>query len=169
MGGRPPKPIEFAVIDNRDSRYTQKVIKERLESEKEMKIGDYNFKPTQRILDNQKTLKKWNELIALYQGFKFVTTVDTDLLEEYCITHVEYYELLDCKKEIESKIEDKIKLQHATNELKIDYRINKKLEVLIKLQDRLFLNPTSRIKNVPIKKEEKKSKDLADQMGFGNI
>ncbi len=168
MSGRPPKPIEFSVIDNK-SRYTKEEINRRFELEKEMQIGTYDFKPTHKILNNQTALKKWKELIALYKNFKFVTTIDTDLLEEYCITHSEYYELLDCKTELETKIDDKIKLHHATNELKIDYRINKKLEVLIKLQDRLFLSPVSRIKSIPVKKEESTKVDLADEMGFGNI
>lgn len=44
--------------------------------------------------------------------------------------------------------------------LKIETAINKKMDMLIKMQDRLFLNPLSKVKNVPKPKakEEKVSK-----------
>ena len=51
--------------------------------------------------------------------------------------------------------------------LKIDSAINKKMDMLIKMEDRLFLNPLSKVKNVP--KKEPKTIDPATAKGFGNV
>lgn len=51
--------------------------------------------------------------------------------------------------------------------LTIESAINKKMDMLIKMEDRLFLNPLAKVKNVP-KKEEKKA-DPLDEKGFGNV
>lgn len=40
--------------------------------------------------------------------------------------------------------------------LKIETAINKKMDMLLKMQDRLFLNPLSKVKNVPKPKEPEK-------------
>jgi phage terminase small subunit len=166
--GRHARPVELAIYNNNSGHRTKKVIKERLAAEKKMKIGNDEFIVTQKILDNKVALCKWNELVEQYKDIDFVTSIDIGSIEKYCLTHAEYYELLECKIELEKKIKDKLKLYHAIDELNLDQNINKKLDMLIKLEDRLFLNPLSRIKSVPIKPEEKPASRL-EQLGFGNV
>jgi phage terminase small subunit len=162
------KPIEFSIYNNNKGHRTKKVIKERLKSQKEMKIGNNTFKVTQKILDNEVALQKWNELVKLYKDIDFVTSIDIGAIEKYCLSHAEYYKLIECKMELEKKIKDKLKLYHAIDELNLDNNINKKLDMLIKLEDRLFLNPLSRIKSIP-KKEPEKPKSELEKLGFGNV
>jgi hypothetical protein len=51
---------------------------------------------------------------------------------------------------------------------KVEQSINKKIELLIKIEDRLFLNPVSRIKSIPKKpQEEKEESGLAALLGGG--
>lgn len=51
--------------------------------------------------------------------------------------------------------------------LRIETAINKKMDSLLKMQDRLFLNPLSKVKNVP-KPEAKKSDEKSSKFGkFG--
>jgi hypothetical protein len=49
--------------------------------------------------------------------------------------------------------------------LQIDKAINSKMDMLIKMEDRLFLNPLAKIKNVP-KKEKETAKDPLQAAGF---
>ena len=51
--------------------------------------------------------------------------------------------------------------------LAIETAINKKMDMLIKMEDRMFLNPLAKVRNVP-KKEPEKVDHLKDQ-GFGNV
>lgn len=143
-------------------------INDRLNAEEEMIIGQQTFKITQRILNNQEALKKWNELVTIYKGFKYVTDIDIGAIEKYCIAHAEYCNLLDIKNELCNKINDKLKLFHADTELKLDYNINKKMELLIKMEDRLFLNPSSRVKFAAAKANQPKESYLVS-LGFDNV
>lgn len=166
MGGK-TGPIEFGIIENGRHR-TTKEKKDREKYEKLMKIGNHTFKITQKILNNQYALSKWNELVGIYKGFDFVTDIDIGTIETYCLTYAEYMELIDCKNELENKINDKLKLYHAISELKIDQKINNKVDLKIKLEDRLFLNPASRIKFAAAKSTQPKESYL-DSIGFGNV
>ena len=51
--------------------------------------------------------------------------------------------------------------------LVIETAINKKMDMLIKMEDRLFLHPLAKVKNIP-KKEPKQTDPLKDR-GFGNV
>lgn len=166
--GRHARPIELAIYNNNSGHRTKKKINERLKAEKEMKIGNEIFVVTQKILENEVALCKWNELVEQYKNIDFVTSIDIGSIEKYCLTHSEYYQLLECKTELERRIKDKLKLFHAIDELNLDQSINKKLDMLIKLEDRLFLNPLSRIKSIPKKADEKPVSEL-ERLGFGNV
>ncbi|MGF9907909.1 P27 family phage terminase small subunit [Brevibacillus porteri] len=51
--------------------------------------------------------------------------------------------------------------------LKIETAINKKMDMLIKMQDRLFLNPLSKVKSVPKPKKEEKPASKFGKFGAG--
>lgn len=169
MSGRNTIPIELSLINNNKGHRTQKVIKDRIKAEKRMQIGDKYFKPPEKILNNNVAYSKWNELVEIYTEFNFVTSSDIGTIEKYCLTYAEYYYLLECKKELQNKIPDIIELYQTIDKLKIDHNINKKLDILIKYEDRLLLNPSSRIKNVPVRIEEIKQEDPLDILGLDNV
>ena len=52
-------------------------------------------------------------------------------------------------------------------DLQLDNAINKKMDMLIKMEDRLFLTPLAKVKNIP-KKEPEKADPLSHR-GFGNV
>lgn len=52
--------------------------------------------------------------------------------------------------------------------ISLDKAINAKMDALVKMEDRLFLNPLAKIKNVPKKPPEEEKTEL-DQNGFGDI
>ena len=161
-----PKPIELHKLEKK-THLSKKQIEERENSE--IKLGDAVFKKTYHILNNKQALAKWDEVVSIYvdAGIRFVSSSDVGIIERYCITYAEYYELLDLKKEIEIKVNDKIKVSAALTKLKIDNNINRKSELLIKMEDRLFLNPLSKIRTIQQEKEQKK--DILEENGFNNI
>lgn len=168
MPGRWAKPLQLHVHQGNPSHLTKAEIEER--SESEIKFGDHNFITPSRVKKNKIALKKWKEIISRYQDgeIDFVTTSDTGILERYCLTYAEYYNLQTIRDEIESKGWDIIKTYHAINELGLESDINKKLDLLVKMEDRLFLNPLAKIRNIPKQQKEKQESPLEKQ-GFGNV
>jgi hypothetical protein len=82
------------------------------------------------------------------------------------LTFAEYYTLQEVRDEIEAKGWDRVKTYHAISELGLETDINKKLDALTKMEDRLFLNPLAKIRNVP-KTESKKIIDQGESEMFG--
>jgi phage terminase small subunit len=168
MPGRRAKPLSLHISGGNKSHLTAQEISDREKSE--IKFGDFNFKPTARLRQNKTAHKKWREIISLYRqgNVDFVTTSDSGMIERYCLTYAEYYGMLDVVIEIEARGMDKTATQQFIDGMGLGASINKKLDALTKMEDRLFLNPLAKIRNVP-KPAEKKQIDPLQQAGFGNI
>lgn len=178
--GRNAQPIEI-VKANGKKHLTKSEIEHRKKSE--IKFGTKDLICPDYILDDEQALEKWAEVINLYDGVDFVSSGDNGMLARYCMTHSEYLDLLKRKKRLNDIADDSDDVEeYICNSEEFDYRIrkklldmvstssllsienavNKKLDTLIKMEDRLFLNPLSKVKNVaqPKKEEEKPSKFL---------
>lgn len=134
---------------------------------------------------------------AAKQGVDLLTTSDVGLFAMYCKTYSEYEKLLNQYQKLEKiainedvfeeyfeNIEKKkrdvdvdgfgLKAQMYLSQLasmkgilKIETAINKKLDMLLKMQDRLFLNPLSKAKNIPKPKEKEKPVSKFSKFGGG--
>lgn len=162
-----PKTVELLLHEG-TARKTKAEIKYREKAEKELRIGDQTFIITENVLNDQRAIRKWNELVKIYKGWKYVTDIDLNTIEKYCLLYSEYYQLLEIRKQLEKQYPDIIQLYTVLQEIKYDTTINKKYEILMKFEDRMFLNPLSRIRAVPMKKEEPKETYL-ESLGFGNV
>jgi phage terminase small subunit len=111
------------------------------------------------------------EIIGLYteSELDFVSTSDAGLIERYCLTYAEYLSLQDVRDEIVARGWDKVKTYHATDELNLDSNINKKLDQLTRMEDRLYLNPLSKNRNVPKKPAKQPEASPLEKAGFGNV
>ena len=132
----------------------------------------------------------WKGIIKEYKnaaknGIEVLKSSDTGLLSMYCKTMADYERLLksyqsidriafDCDK-LDDYIEDTDEFNNGVKNqlramisvdglLRIETAINKKLSVLMTMQDRLFLNPLSKVKNVP-KKQEALPANPTDKFG----
>jgi phage terminase small subunit len=179
MRGRNAKPIDILVAQGK-KHLTKSEIEQRKKSE--IKLGNNKLKCPDFVKNDVEAYKKWKEITKVYKDADFVSTGDTGLLGRYCMTFSEYLKLLDQKKRIDRFEIDYEKLsEHFDVELlegldtffkfepvmQLDSAINKKMDMLIKMEDRMFLNPLAKVKNVP-KREEPKADPLADK-GFGNV
>lgn len=181
--GRNAQPIEILQANGK-KHLTKAEIQQRKDNE--IKLGDKKLTCPDFVKSDVEAYKKWKEILKIYKDFDFVSSGDVGLLARYCKTFSEYKELLkayqrvseihyDCL-ELDDYIDEfdeegkarfgyKIKKQlrdlfSISGILTIETAINKKMDMLIKMEDRLFLNPLAKVKNVPkqAKEEEPSSK-----------
>ena len=192
--GRNAKPIDLLQAEGR-KHLTKAEIESRKSSE--VHIGDHRLKCPEFVKNDLTAYKKWKEVIALYKDVDFVGSGDAGLLARYCKSFSEYQDLLQSFqriKEIHYDSEDldealdgtytddenqekhlfsyKVKKQlrdmiSINAILAIETAINKKMDMLIKMEDRLFLNPLSKIKSIPKKPEEKPPESKWAKFGAG--
>lgn len=185
MGGRNGKSIQLHLAEGNPNRLTKKEIARREKAE--VKLGGDKLTCPMYVVTDPVAYKKWRDLIydfnkAKANGIEIVKSSDAGILARYCKTYSEYLRLCENRDRIASiepnwdRYKDVLpeELQDAVNyllrvsvDLQMETAINKKQDMLIKMEDRLFLHPLAKVKNIP-KKEPKKADPLADK-GFGNV
>ena len=184
--GRNAQPID--ILTAKGKKHLTKAEKEsRKQAEADLKLGGDKLICPMYVKGDPIAYKKWRDLIYDYNkakalGMEIIKSSDAGILARYCKTHSEYIKLLEQKSRIEKfEVNYEKLLEYFEPDLlvgldtffkfgpvmQLDNAINKKMDQLVKMEDRLFLNPLSKIKNVP-KKEPEKANPLADK-GFGNV
>lgn len=159
-------------------------------------ICDYKLECPTYVKNDTIAYEKWKELLKEYRkaeknGIELISSTDIGMLARYCKTYSEYQDLVnhrnrinnidlddydEAAEELDEKYDKRTRndmfkkinyLLSVGGILGLDTAINKKMDMLIKMEDRLFLNPLSKVKNVP-KKEKEKENPLAER-GFGNV
>jgi phage terminase small subunit len=156
--GRNAKPIQLHLVDGNPNRLTKRQIADRKSSE--IKIGEKKLRPPDFIKADPVALKKFREVVRLYSDIDFITSADACIIGRYCKTFSEYVRAVAER--------DNYLLGDIDDTKKLDDAVNKKNELMTRLEDRIFLNALSRVKNVP-KKEKKKEVSPLERAGFGNV
>ena len=193
--GRNAKPIDLIMADGNKRHLTKAEIEHRKNTE--IRFGNDKLVCPKHIKNNKNAYAKWKELIRLYKDFDFVASGDVGMLGRYCMAYSEYMDLLErrtmvCQlmpkvdddeneiikdqldagnvhpKRIQKMIEKYEYILSFGGIISLDKAINAKMDALVKMEDRLFLNPLAKIKNVPKKPPEEEKTEL-DQNGFGDI
>lgn len=164
--GRNGQPIDI-VVANGKKHLTKAEIEQRKNNE--IKVGDKKLTCPTYIKNDAIAYKKWKEIIKIYKDIDFVSSGDVGLLARYCMTHSEYLKLCDTRNKLNAvncdwdKYENVFpeefqealeKILSMYTDLQLENAINKKMDMLIKMEDRLFLNPLAKVKNVPKPKKE---------------
>lgn len=138
MAGKRGKPIELIKLEGK-SHKTKKEIEFREKAEKSLYTG-VEFKASPEVERDPVAYAEFLRLKDLYSKIKFVDALDEQIINRYC--------LLISKEKMLSQVEELHK-----NEL---YKLR---ELLLKLEDRLLLNPVSRMRAIPKTppEDEKKS------------
>ncbi|MGC6588037.1 terminase [Paenibacillus sp. Dod16] len=195
--GRNGKPIDLHLAAGNPNRLTKEQIRQRQESEIKLGKTELDkLKPPEYVKSDTIAYKQWKDCLKEYkaasqQGLDLLTSSDVGLLAMYCKTYSEYEKLLKQYQRIENiainedilndyfekmegieEFEGRAQMylsQLASIEgvLKIETAINKKMDMLLKMQDRLFLNPLAKIKNVPKPKEKEKPASKFSKFGGG--
>ena len=191
--GRNAKPIDLIMADGNKRHLTKAEIEHRKNTE--IRFGNDKLVCPKHIRNNKNAYAKWKELIRLYKDFNFVASGDIGMLGRYCMAYSEYLDLIERRaiinqlsinieehyyiekelkdegvpeKRIEKMIEKYEFILSIGGLIALDKAINAKMDALVKMEDRLFLNPLAKIKNVPKKPPEEEKTEL-DQNGFGDI
>jgi phage terminase small subunit len=180
--GRNAKSVALHLAEGNPNRLTKDELNRRLEAE--IKLGNSDLKNIQAP-DNVKAdivaYKKWLTVMKNYKdaaknGIEIISSSDIDALAIYCITYSEYLSLIERRKRVDQI--DFVSLRDDANRIKGEKRkawnellrlkeilnlesaINKKNDIIIKYQDRLFLNALSKVKNVPVQEKRKPDNPL---------
>ncbi len=193
--GRNAKPIDLIMADGNKRHLTKAEIEHRKNTE--IRFGNDKLVCPKHIKNDKIAYAKWKELIRVYKDFDFVASGDVGMLGRYCMAYSEYMDLLErrtmvCQlmpkvdddeneiieeqldagnvhpKRIQKMIEKYEYILSIGGIISLDKAINAKMDALVKMEDRLFLNPLAKIKNVPKKPPEEEKTEL-DQNGFGDI
>ncbi|MBE7682036.1 P27 family phage terminase small subunit [Paenibacillus sp. P13VS] len=185
--GRNAKPVSLHLAAGNPNRLSKEQIKARQEGE--IKLGKTELdklKPPAFVKNDPIAFTHWKQCMKEYkaaaaQNIELLSSSDVGLLAMYCKTFSEYerlqksyqtidkvaYDSEDLDEYIEESEEFNMKVKKQLRSmiavdglLRIETAINKKMDMLLKMQDRLFLNPLSKVKNVPKPKakEEKPSR-----------
>lgn len=178
MPGRNAKPIQLHLQNGNKRHLTKAEIEQRKNSE--IKTGNKELLCPAYVKIDVAAFSKWREIKHIYKNVDFVSSGDVGLLGRYCMTHSEYLKLLTQKTRLENfEINYERLLEHFEPELlkgldsffklgpvtQLDSAINKKMDMLIKMEDRLFLNPLAKIKNVPKEKKQEAEDPNAEMFG----
>lgn len=178
--GRNAQPVELLMAKGK-KHLTKAEIEQRKNNE--IRVGTNKLTCPSYVKSDEIAYKKWKEIIKIYKDIDFVSSGDVGLLSRYCMTFSEYENLIRIRKNInllDFNAEDEDEIYRAFEDApdnrvkyilkKVEYilssdglltlesAINKKMDMLIKMEDRLFLNPLAKVKNVPkqVKVEESK-------------
>ena len=185
MPGRNAKPVELHIAEGNPNRLTKAALQQRKDSE--IHIGGSRLKCPDYVKADPVALKKWRELTKEYKmaadaNIDLVKSSDIGILARYCKTFSEYIRLCDTRDRITSiepdwdryACEIPENLQFAINDLlrlsvdlQLETAINKKMDQLLKMEDRLFLNPLAKVKNVPQKPKKEKPVSKFAKFGVG--
>jgi len=179
--GRNAQPVDILLFTGK-KHLTKEEIESRKNSE--IKFGDSKMSCPPYVKSDEQAYKKWKEVTNLYKNVEFVASGDSGLLARYCKTYSEYLDMLKSYQRIKEihygsdDLDECLNAVYQDNEtevavfggkvrkqlrdmisitaiLNIEAAINKKMDMLIKMEDRMFLNPLAKVKNVPKKEEAK--------------
>ena len=115
--------------------------------------------------------KKWKELIKLFKDSTLVTTADTRTLECYCLMCADLEDLRQLRKALviadQTDLFGGITIEDKKEFFTLEKAIHSKNAAIVQLEDRLMLNPISRVKNIPA--PPPKPEDPAKNAGFSNV
>jgi phage terminase small subunit len=151
MAGRSSKPTQLILIEKKSHR-TKEEIKQRQEAEEALFTGQH-FREKPQVKNNEIAHKEFLRLKKLYKKIAYVDALDEQMINRYCLEVANAYDLQKRLASLEKLLtecensESKIAVHDMIN--KTVTAMNRTGERLLKYEDRLFLNPTARIKAIP--------------------
>lgn len=171
---RNAQPTELILARGRSHHLTKAEIQRRKSAE--IKVKSHTFKASEEVMADQRALQEFKRLKKLYKEIEFVGSLDEHLINQYCMSVSELddlvFELSRCRanlREIDEFDEGPAEKRKEAmgSVLVLGTEIRMKRQEIVRLGDRLYLNPVSRTKNVP-KKQEEKPPSTAQRM-FGDV
>ena len=172
MAGRPSKPIELIVLENKN-HITKAESKTRKRAESALKTNNPLIE-TEAVKGNKVAHKEFLRLKKLYENIEFVDALDTQIINRYCLGVSETIRLRAMLDKMEEALDDKelnggalAKMCMAINSL--EGKIQQQEKLLLSYEDRLFLNPAGRMRAIPKKPEKKEATGIEAYRNRRNV
>lgn len=161
MPGRPSKPVQLIKLEGNKDRRTKAELEYREKMEKSLYTGT-SFKEDPATKADPIAHKEFLRLKKLYKHIQYIDGLDQQIINRYCMMVSEEDALQKQIRYMQDLVE---KTDDAENTIELYKlinnaitKLNKTRDMLLKLEDRLFLNPTARVKAIPKKPPEDKAK-----------
>ena len=170
LSGRPGKPVGLLLLEGK-KHLTKEEIEDRKNQEAGLKSNS-DFRPNKKVVQNKTAYAMFKKLKRLYKSIEYVEGLDENVINRYCLMTAEIDSLENLASKMEEDLDnckefsDRLQLYKAISGTEIT--INRIRDMLLKIEDRLFLNPTSRVKNVPHKDKEEPKESKWGKYGQGN-
>ncbi len=169
MAGRPAKPIDLHLVAG-GKHLTKQEIADRKRQENALKTNA-EFKADSKVKKNPVAMKMFKKLKKLYSAIEYVDGLDENIINRYCLMCAE----VDSMEQLLERMNSDIDKCESSAQMVTMYKsisglegtLNRSRDMLLKMEDRLFLNPTARVKNVPKKQEKPQETDFDRK--FGNV
>lgn len=166
MAGRPSKPVQLIKLEGNKDRRTKAELEHREKMEKKLQTGTL-FREEPATKADPVAHKEFLRLRKLYKEIEFVEGLDQATINRYCQLkgqedflqdlYVQVKNSIDAAKQVSKKMalyEDMKDIITKQNQVR---------DKMLKLEDRLFLNPVSRMRSIPKKPPEgEKKSPMAD-------
>ena len=164
--GRNAKPVDLLVIEGK-SHLTKEQIQKRKAAE--IKLNGRKIVADDAVMSDQRALKEFNFLKKMYKDLDFVGTLDSHIINQYCMAVSELDDLVFAMSQAREKMRNAgtvtTRKKYMNQVLELDTEVRLKRAEMLKLSDRLYLNPVARTKNLPKKQDKKEADPNAGMFG----
>jgi len=152
MAGRPSKPVGLILMEGNKDHRTKEQLETRKAAEQALYTG-FTFHESKQVRDNPEAHKVFAWLRRLYKKITYIDGLDEQTINRYCL---EVANTCGLQHNLQRLNDSLAECADVAEKLKIFELIsdtlramNKNKELLLKYEDRLFLNPASRIRSIP--------------------
>jgi phage terminase small subunit len=151
--GRPGKSIDLHIANGNRRHLSNAEIESRQEHESSIKSGVKNFKATEYVMKNMVAINMFKKLKRLFKNIECIEGLDENIINRYCMLFAEgdIYErlLVNMNNDVDNCDDYTDRLQIYKAIAGVTAGLNKVRDMQLKIEDRLLMNPTARIKNIP--------------------
>ncbi len=155
MSGRPAKTIDWHIGNGNRRHLSQRQMDVRREHEAGVKSGVKNYRASENVMKNMVALNMFKKIKKLFRNLDCIEGLDENIINRYCSMTAEadaleklLIKMNDDVDECEDH-QDRVNLYKAISGTVAG--LGKTRAMLLSIEDRLLMNPTARIKNVPAK------------------
>lgn len=161
MAGRPSKPVQLIVTEGNTNHRTKDELEHRKKAEKSLYTGT-TFKESPAVKIDPVAHREFMRLKKLYKKIQYVDGLDEQIINRYCMLISQEQTLAEIMRVMRTDISEVKTAEERTAIYQaiagVTDKVMKTRDMLLKIEDRLFLNPSTRIKSVP-KKPSDENKD----------
>jgi len=168
MAGRPSKPVQLIKLEGNKDHRTKAELEHREKAEKSLYTGT-TFKESPAVKADPVAHREFLRLKKLYKSIQYVDGLDEQIINRYCMLISQEQALAKMMERMRQDIgevedvQDRLRIYESI--AGVTDKTMKTREMLLKIEDRLFLNPTGRIKSIPKQPaEEPKQSAMAQFM-----